>query len=307
MKDSTRLRTVLAILLLLSLTFVALELRNSGAGITQSIRKIAANIAAPFQKTSSGFMDSIKNFTNNWQEIRTARELVKDLQSENLDLKEKLASSEEERRRAAELDALLKLAGIGTFKIIPAKVIAIGPSQDYSWTVTIDVGEIDGISVDMTVLSGQGLVGRTVSVANSTTTVALLSDPSSKVGARIGGKGELGFIGGTGLPNELEFEMFNPLAEIKEGDRLVTWGSENGRPFVSGVPIGKVVSVKSSPGLLTKTARVEPFVKVSTLDLVSVVVEGPRVDPRDSLLPPAPISSFSTPQTDQPSPMPTNE
>ena len=56
-----------------------------------------------------------------------------------------------------------------------------------------------------------------------------------------------------------------------------------------------------------RQTKTEPFVKVSTLDLVSVVVEGPRVDPRDSLLPPAPISSISTPQTDQPSPIPTNE
>ena len=38
----------------------------------------------------------------------------------------------------------------------------------------------------MTVISGQGLVGRTISVADSTTLVALLADPSSKVGARIG-------------------------------------------------------------------------------------------------------------------------
>lgn len=308
MRDSTRVRTVLAVLLLLSFTFVALELRNSGNGLTQSLRQFTANLISPIQESSNSFTNSIKNFSNTWKEIRLARSQVKDLQSENLILKEELANTEEDRRRAAELDALLKLAGIGTYEIVPAKVIAIGSAQDYSWTVTIDVGQMDGITTDMTVLTGQGLVGRTVAVANTSSTVALLSDPSSKVGARIGGKGELGFIGGTGLPSELEFELFDPIAEIAKGDRIVTWGSENGRPFVPGVPIGEVVSIKSSPGLLTKTARVKPYVKLSSLDLVSVVVEQPRLDPRDSLLPPAPVTATPTPSISVlPSPSPSVE
>lgn len=273
----------------MSLTLVALELRNSGANFTNSIRTVSSNLFSPFQKSSRSVTDSIKNLGGTWREMRAAREQVKDLKTENLDLKSSLSNYEEDRRRAAELDALLKTAGLGTYEIVPARVVAIGAVQDYSWTVTIDVGLIDGIQPDMTVISGQGLVGRTISVANSSTLVSLLSDPSSKVGARIGGRAELGFIGGTGLPGELEFEIFDPTAEIQTGDRIVTWGSNNGKPFVSGVPIGKVVSIKSSPGLLTKSAQVKPFVNLSTLDLVSVVVEKPRIDPRDSLLPPMPV------------------
>ena len=297
MRDSTRIRTVLAVLLLTSFTLVALELRNSGNGITNSIRNVSANLISPLQKSARGLSDSIQNFGSTWREIRTARELVKDLESENIELKERLANSDELRRRAAELDALLKIAGLGTYEIVPARVIAIGSGQDYSWTVSIDVGAKDGITTDMSVISGSGLVGRTISVAESTTLVSLLADPSSKVGARIGGKSELGFISGNGLPGELEFEIFDPLAEIQKGDRIVTWGSEGGRPFVAGVPIGEVISVKSSPGLLTKSARVKPYVKLSTLDLVSVVVEAPRIDPRDSLLPPMPIVDTPTPTT----------
>ena len=297
MRDSTRIRTVLAVLLLTSFTLVALELRNSGNGITNSIRNVSANLISPLQKSARGLSDSIQNFGSTWREIRTAREIVKDLESENIDLKERLANTDELRRRAAELDALLKIAGLGTYEIVPARVIAIGSGQDYSWTVSIDVGAKDGITTDMSVISGSGLVGRTISVAESTTLVSLLADPSSKVGARIGGKSELGFISGNGLPGELEFEIFDPLAEIQKGDRIVTWGSEGGRPFVAGVPIGEVISVKSSPGLLTKSARVKPYVKLSTLDLVSVVVEAPRIDPRDSLLPPMPVVDTPTPTT----------
>ena len=154
MRDSTRLRTVLAVLLLISLTLVALELRNSGAGFTKSIRTLSFNIISPFQKSVRSFTDSVQNFGSTWREIRIAREQVKDLASENLDLKEKLANTDENRRRAAELDALLKIAGLGTYEIVPARVIAIGAGQDYSWTVSIDVGAKDGITPDMSVISG---------------------------------------------------------------------------------------------------------------------------------------------------------
>ena len=81
MRDSTRLRTVLAVLLLISLTLVALELRSSGAGFTKSIRTISFNIISPFQKSARSFTDSVQNFGSTWREIRTAREKVK-LQNE---------------------------------------------------------------------------------------------------------------------------------------------------------------------------------------------------------------------------------
>ena len=163
MRDSARIRTVLAVLLLISFTLVALELRNSGKGITNSIRNVSANLITPLQKSARSLSDSIQNFGSTWREIRTAREIVKDLESENIDLKERLANTDELRRRAAELDALLKIAGLGTYEIVPARVIAIGSGQDYSWTVSIDVGAKDGITTDMSVISGSGLVGRTIS------------------------------------------------------------------------------------------------------------------------------------------------
>ena len=52
----------------------------------------------------------------------------------------------------------------------------------------------------------------------------------------------------------------------------MTWGSQNGAPYVSGIPIGRVLSVFSSPRQLSKRAVIDPFVDFSALDLVGVVV-----------------------------------
>ena len=80
---------------------------------------------------------------------------------------------------------MLKMAGDGQYGIKGAEVIAIGAAQGFSWTVTIDVGARDGITRDMTVLNGDGLVGRITTVGPDTSTVLLANDPDFTVGTRM--------------------------------------------------------------------------------------------------------------------------
>ena len=44
--------------------------------------------------------------------------------------------------------------------LVPARVVAMGPAQSFSRTVTIDAGTSSGIHPDMTVINNDGLVGR---------------------------------------------------------------------------------------------------------------------------------------------------
>ena len=83
----------------------------------------------------------------------------------------------------------------------------------------------------------------------------------------------------------MEFQLLDPLADLRIGDSLVTFGSKGGRPFAPGLPIGEVVEVSGTPGQLTRVATVKPFIDVSTLSVVGVVTRPPRTDPRDSVLP----------------------
>ena len=168
---------------------------------------------------------------------------------------------------------------------MPAEVIAVGPTQDFSWTVTIDAGRNDGIENDMTVINGQGLVGRVLKTTASTSTVVLLVDASSAVGGRIATTEEIGIVAGTGRQDSLEFQLLDPMAEVRVGDALVTFGSKGGRPYAPGIPIGEVVEVSGAPGQLTRVAIVRPYADVSQLSVVGVVTKPPRTDPRDSVLP----------------------
>jgi rod shape-determining protein MreC len=285
MRDNGRIRAVLAVLLLVSLTLTIIDLRSSEGSLIRSVRTVSANIIAPAQEGVFNLLNPIKEFFTNYGELINARERARELEAQNVELQEKLKISDEARRRAAELDALLEISGAGSYKIVPARVIAVGPRQDFSWTITIDVGTDDGVTENMTVINGQGLVGRTSSVTRTTANAILIVDKTSRVGARVSGRGELGFASGEDIPEEIQFELFDPIAKIEVNDTLVTWGSEDGQPFAAGVPIGRVISVASKPGLLTKSARVLPFVDFSTLDLVGVVIDSPRIDPRPIIAP----------------------
>ncbi len=55
-----------------------------------------------------------------------------------------------------------------------------------------------------------------------------------------------------------------------------------------GVPVGVVSRVDPSGGGLTRTLYVTPYVDFTKLDIVGVVVEAPKKDPRDTVLPAKP-------------------
>ena len=50
-------------------------------------------------------------------------------------------------------------------------------------------------------------------------------------GGRIAGTQEIGIVSGTGRQDELEFQLLDPMADVRVGDALVTFGSKGGRPF----------------------------------------------------------------------------
>jgi len=281
---SRRTRFLLAILVVASLTFVILDLRG-GEGPFASVRAVGANVLGGLERAAATVFSPITGAGSWWSTMRDQSGQITDLTRENQALRSELEQLTNDKARAAALDGLLKVASVGQYRFVPAEVIAIGPVQDFSWTVTIDAGRNDGIEQDMSVINGAGLVGRVLKTTASTSTVVLIVDQGSAVGGRIAGTGEIGIVSGTGSQETLEFELLDPLADVRVGDALVTFGSKGGRPYAPGLPIGQVVEVQGKGGQLTRTAIVAPFADMSQLSIVGVVTKPPREDPRDSVLP----------------------
>jgi len=97
-------------------------------------------------------------------------------------------------------------------------------------------------------------------------------------------------------------QLLDATGEIKVGDTLVARGSQDGRPFVPGVPVGTVTTVQSNASSITQNADVASMTNLEKLSIVAVVITPPIGDPRDSLVPkPRPTATVYI----TPSPTPT--
>ncbi|MBM9508337.1 rod shape-determining protein MreC [Actinacidiphila acididurans] len=290
MRDTRESRLLLVLLVVIAFALITVDIRGGENSPLDGPRQAAQSVFGPVENGVSHAVDPVGNAFSAIRDSDGKAATVRRLERENLALKQQLGSKDTTRARAAELDQLLRTAGAGQYTIKGAQVIGIGAAQGFSWTVTIDAGSNDGITRDMTVINGQGLVGRVTTVGPSTATVLLANDPDFTVGTRLEGSQELGFATGQG-ENPMRVQLLNGKASVHKGDRMVTFGSEAGKPFVAGVPVGTVVGVEPSAGNLTKTVLVQPFVGFTRLDIVGVVVVGPRSNPRDGVLPPRPTTA----------------
>ncbi|MEU2736615.1 rod shape-determining protein MreC [Streptomyces sp. NPDC059340] len=287
MRDTRESRLLLVLLIAIAFALITVDIRGGQDSPVQGARQAAAAVFGPIENGVSSAVDPVGNAIAAVRDSDSRHDRIAQLEHDNTALKAKLGSDDRNRSRLNQLDKMLKMAGAGQYGIKGAEVIAIGAAQGFSWTVTIDVGSNDGIQRDMTVLNGDGLVGRVTTVGPDTATVLLANDPDFTVGTRMESSDELGFASGQG-DRPLRVEMLNGKAKIKKGDRLVTFGSQADKPFVPGVPVGVVSRVDPSGGDLTRTIYVTPYVSFSKLDIVGVVVEAPRKDPRDTVLPAKP-------------------
>lgn len=287
MRDTRESRLLLVLLIAIAFALITVDIRGGEDSPVDGARSAAATVFGPIENGVSAAVDPVGNAVAAIRDSGERHDRLAALEQENAALKAKLGSDDRNRSRLKQLDKLVKIAGAGQYGIKGAEVIAIGAAQGFSWTITIDVGENDGIRRDMTVLNGDGLVGRVTTVGPNTATVLLANDPDFTVGTRMEASDELGFASGQG-DRPLRVELLNGKAEVKRGDRLVTFGSQADKPFVPGVPVGVVSRVDPSGGGLTRTLYVTPYAAFSKLDIVGVVVQAPTKDPRDTVLPDKP-------------------
>jgi rod shape-determining protein MreC len=293
MKDTRRARVVLALLLLAAFTLITLDYRNGGGG---PLRRIGNAVFGPIENAGAAVGRPIASFFSSLGHLSSYKHDNEQLRKQVQDLRGQLRVTDGQRAELTAMQKLLHLDQKSQFRTVSAHVVAISSSLGFESTATIDVGSRDGVQPDQTVVNGDGLVGKTLSVGPFTSTVLLGNDVNFHAGARVEASQEVGHVDGGGR-RPMTFTLLDSQGGIRAGDRLVTFGDIGNRPFVPEVPIGRVVSVQPANGALTRTAVVAPYVRFSTLDVVGVVVGMGTPPKRDSLLPPRAAASPSASAT----------
>jgi rod shape-determining protein MreC len=286
-RDTRRTRLLLAIALVAALALIATDYRNGSSSLITTLRKAGSSVLGGAERAVGSVTKPVGRFfgagatgTGSGSQAAMQLQLIR--------MRAELSAATLDRAQYSQLSRLLQLSGRGGYRVMAASVIAFG--QGYQQTVTLDAGRADGIRPQQTVVDGNGLVGQVVSVSRRTCTVLLASDARSVVGVRLAPGGQIGWVtgqgSGAGTPL-LKLQVLDSAA-LKVGTPLVSAASVRDRPYVPGVPVGVIVSVRNRAGALTGQALVRPFAQFMRLDVVGIVVAPPRHDPRYSVLPPPP-------------------
>ena len=265
-------------LVLASLTLITVDRASGDRSPLEPARQGAETVLGPVQQGFSMLGRPVAHAGDFFTTVDGLRADNARLEAKNAELRARLATTDVARARLAEYDALDEVARAADLDTVDARVVAVGPAQSFTRTVTIDVGTRDGVRPDMTVLDADGLVGWVLRAGPTTATVLLIVDADSVVGGRVGSTAELGFLRGDGDlsgDGRLTMTTLDSTARPAADDIVLTWGSRGGVPYIAGVPIGTVESVQTSARDSSDTVSVRPFADVSSLDVVSVVIAAP--------------------------------
>jgi rod shape-determining protein MreC len=258
-------------LVLTALVLITLDFRDD-ATPTDAGREVATAGLAPFERGLARVISPIRRVGDGVVDLFATRAENQRLRAEVEELRERRRAFADLERELADARALLGFRDDAGLTTVPARVIAVSPSN-FEWTLTIDVGERDGVERGMAVVSADGLVGRVLSTTSSASRVLLAVDPNFSVAARSVRTSALGLVDGRGS-EPMRFAPLDPRRTIDEDDEIVT-ATFPGSAIPAGIPIARVVSPDARSSRLSSVYEVLPLVDLTRLDKVLVVIAGP--------------------------------
>jgi len=234
------------------------------------LQTVAFGTFSRFQGATGGMLDGVVNTWRHYFALRNAARESDTLKARIVELEAAVQAQQAIADRSHALEDALNLKRSMASPTIAARVIAGNPSPG-SYTVTIDSGSAEGVSPDMAVISGRGVVGRVIQpVAPHAATVQLLTDRLAAVAVTFERTGTGGVVvGGAGDP-PFRAEYVSVLADIQAGDKVISSGQDGIYP--QGFALGTVERVTKSGGE-DREIVIRPAVDFSHVDLVLVVVK----------------------------------
>jgi rod shape-determining protein MreC len=263
------------ILLLASVSIITLDARGGFDKITSGVKSAASDAFAPVRSGVDDIVEPIGSFLAGAVHYGAVREQNQKLQQEIGKLQGQQASEQDEDASLQQLNALFDLPFVGNLQTVPAVVTDFN-SSNYASTIDISVGRDQGVQLGMPVVGAQGLVGQVVQANHTTSTVRLITDGQSAVGARFGpaDSSKLAVLDGQGAGKPLSADLVLNGTDLTPGEVFTTSGLE-GAVYPAGIPVATVVASKSGVSSSTESVTLQPVVDLGRLRYVSVILWGP--------------------------------
>jgi rod shape-determining protein MreC len=239
---------------------------------------VTFEVFSRIERATFGAISGTRGVWDNYFALRGVRAENDSLRRQVADLAIRLQEQRALAARSEKLQALMDLKSSASLPTVAADVIGGNPNPGMR-TITIDRGSADGVQADMAVIAPAGIVGRIIGTpANHAARVQLLIDRSAAAGALTERTRAGGMVIGTDTEPVLRMDLVSNLADVKEGDAVVTSGVDGIYP--KGFTIGKVEKSERGSGLY-RAITVRPAVDFSSVEEVLVVLVPPQPATRD--------------------------
>lgn len=258
-------RKVLLSIFIVLLALIVIQFKNPK--ITGPYRGLLGNIINPVLYIYSNAENSILNFFDNYillinikKENEILKHKLKEYEFEINILKEKLTDYES-------LKKLLAFQDVYSFETIACNVIGkkLTGAKNY---IIVDKGLKDNISINDTVVSYDGLVGRIDDVYLHSSLVKVILDVTNNVSVMNFKTRATGILKGDGNGG-LYIDYYNKLEPVEEGDLFITTGL--GEMYKKGIPVGNVVKIEYLDDNLFKKLIVAPSVDFNKIEHLLII------------------------------------
>lgn len=261
------------VLCVANFVLMAFDARADG---DQRVIRVWAQTAADFvQSPVTTLTSSVSGYFGSIANIRTA-------QSENDALKQRVQELEVELKAkedlAAENERLVKLLNLkekSQYKVINARIIGRDPSIWFDSSI-VNRGSLDGVKLNMPVVTNGGLLGRVTAVGPLTSQVDLLTRDKSGIGSVVGeiaGSNALGVVVGSSKRDLVEMRYVPGSVEVQVGQSVFTTGQDGIYP--AGLKVGEIVEIESGSATTPHRIVIRPSAGIDSMQEVGILLYEP--------------------------------
>jgi rod shape-determining protein MreC len=269
-----RLTPWLAVVLCVAnFVLMAFDARTEG---NQRVIRVWSQTAADFvQSPVTTVSNSVTGYFASIANLRPAQDENDALKQRIQELEVELKAKEDLSAENARLSQLLELKEKSKYKVLNARIIGRDPSVWFDSSI-IDRGSLDGVKINMPVVTNGGVVGRVTAVGPLTSQVDLLTRDKSGVGAVVGevsGSNALGVVVGSSKRDVLEMRYVAGSVEVQVGQSVYTTGQDGIYP--AGLKVGEIVQVESGSATTPHKITIRPTAGIDRAQEVGVLLYEP--------------------------------
>ncbi len=265
-------RGVIGIIITVIILIVIVIVSNIRSNDLSSLEGVLGYFIIPIQNGLTYLKNGIAGNDSFFTDINKLKDENIDLKKRNSELEEELRELEIIKAENSTLKEYVNLKDKYTeYTTVPGYVIN-KDITNYSDIIIINIGENDGIKVNMPVISEKGLVGHIISVTETTAKVQTIVDTSSSISCTITSTRDNLIAKGTLEEESTLRATYIPTdATVLQGDTVETSGL--GGIYPKGILIGTITEVTNTQNKPDRYAKIETAVDFTKLETVLVITQ----------------------------------